>query len=363
MATRSYAFSSFALMLLLASVVFLSGCIGQPSTNTTKYQYKNEIVTIEDYRVTDTSPFVGGLTTISFNLRNNGEFTLGHTKVTFDVPGFTIVDLSCEDATARQGDSCVYDSGAPLGDIEPFDMREIRLTLQAPNIDILQPHPFTAIYTVEYDYSGFKKVDLPIVDGVTRTQPIAAYSESTQTYGPISVTFQPPVGSQHVEGDKTVTEYWGTANTPFRLKMTFNQVGSASQNPEKAVLEIGRVEADLRSALQVACMGSSRLQCDFDYEMPTACGSATAGKIASTKQVRVPGDLSCTLQALDFQGPETTATLWLSYNYTYRFTKSETFTVQPLPGGGPGGYTSTTVSGGTVLSTTTTGTPATVPLP
>jgi hypothetical protein len=347
--------TSLTVVVILSFAVFLSGCVNQSKPNGT-LQYKNDVVTIEDYKVLDRKPYVGAFTTISFSIKNNGEFPLDRVRVKFDAPGFTIPSdgIGCEDTSAVQADGCLYQKDVGVGSIEPFDTRQITLTLQAPDVNIRQAQALTITYAIDYDYSGFRKADLPIIDGITRTKPIASYAESSQTYGPIALSFDQPVGSERVEGDTVIKEYWGTAKSPFSVKLKFTNVGTLPLSGVIPVIKAGKVEADLRGALAVAMIGGPRLACDLCSPGDEGCTGTDSSKMYSSKDIKIPGQIICNFQAADFQGPETTATLWVDYYYTYRFIKSETITIQPLPGGGTSGGSMTSVPGGSVTSTEST---------
>src|SRR3990172_791618 len=60
-------------ILLLFVVVFFSGCIELFGGGTTGNYYKNDVITVENYVITDSAPIPGSTTTIKFLLRNNGD--------------------------------------------------------------------------------------------------------------------------------------------------------------------------------------------------------------------------------------------------------------------------------------------------
>lgn len=348
------------LPLILIIIVALSGCINQDGTTT---NYKNDIITVEDYSISTMNPYVGSMTTIEFSIKNNGDETVKEVEVNFfDRPGFSVDELFCEgieEFKLGSGNSCESDSGCPANEfcdlsvkkcyngclftnIESLDFRTIGLTLKAKSSGT-----YTVSYSVDYGYSGFRKADIPIIDGVTRKSPIATFSQSTSTYGPVTLEFEPPVGRETKEGSKVTKEYWIVGDRPFEVKMNFEHVGSSSVGSiQPVVISIGNVKLDLRGSLAIGQSGTTKLPCDF---------SEYGNLLFSDKDLEVPGELTCNFQSASTVELETMATIWAEFNYTYKYIKIETFSIQSLeengeettttsstiqqcPGGCPPGY-------------------------
>jgi hypothetical protein len=169
-------------------------------------------------------------------------------------------------------------------------------------------------------------MDIPIVDGVTRKKPMSDYTQSTPTYGPIRLEFEPPIRGERVEDDKTIKESWGVRDTPFKVEMDFKDVGSKSIGSiTDTVIEKEMVRLDLRGGLKIAKVGTTELPCDFERD---------GVLYYSDDELAVPGTLICNFQSTVFSGsgydePETTANIWAEFNYTYRYTKSQEFEIQP----------------------------------
>ncbi len=134
------------LAVLVLVVVFISGCVDQATVE--GLPYKNDIITIEEYYVSDRTPYEGSVLVIEFLVQNNGKEPVPRVKVGFDTPRFIIRDLDCEDPTAptntdNEGgnDACVFmfREDNVFGEIEPFDTRRVILTLQAQEQGILRP--------------------------------------------------------------------------------------------------------------------------------------------------------------------------------------------------------------------------------
>lgn len=52
--------------------------------------------------------------------------------------------------------------------------------------------------------------------------------------------------------------------------------------------------------------------------------------MVSKSDEKVFGELRCSFNSTDFTEPQILATLWAQYNYTYGYTMTEKFEVQPL---------------------------------
>jgi len=332
------------LLLSLVLVVFFSGCVGEP---TEELPYKNDIITIEEYYASDRTPYEGAVVLVELVLKNNGEESVPRTKVEFDASGFTIEDLSCEGIEIKEdlncegvigeikGDDCycVFDGNNEIESLENGGERRVILTLQVPPRGLLHSYTLSLSYSIEYDYSGFRKMDIPIIDGETLKKPLSEYSQSTATYGPILLTFELPPRGEHVEEGQTIKEYWGVRDTPFNVKMEFTHVGSKSIGTiREPKIEEDMVKLDLRGSLEIAYSVNEEgdklyLPCYFDV--------GTGGYLFSNKEIKVPGELMCNLQSTvfkdgEYEEPETRATIWAEFDYRYHYTNSQDFEIQPI---------------------------------
>jgi hypothetical protein len=182
-----------------------------------------------------------------------------------------------------------------------------------------------------------KQMNIQIVDGTTRTSPLSPYSESTATYGPIAVSFEPPVGSTHVEGDQTIKDYWGIKDTPIKVKMKFTNIGSSSMGVIKDMqIDAGDIVLTLGSLKRASVEDEgvvTKLWCDFCEPGETfdskACPGTTEGYMYSKEDLKVPGELTCNFQSLQFSSPEITGTIFARFEYTYKYTRTQVFDVQP----------------------------------
>ncbi len=322
------------LCITIVATVFLSGCLKQgPPTA----QYKNDIITIEEYYISDLTPYADSEVVIEFLVQNNGENPVSRVKVRFfEHQYLEIVELKCMGTEPEGGDTCVFDKGNKFGELMPSDVRKIDLRLRAPSKNIIKkPTNLLVRYYIEYDYGGFRKMDLPIIDGETVRTPSTRYSQSTPTYGPIRLTFEAPERGEHKENGKVVKDYWGVKGQPFEVKMKLADVASASLKDNSPIINAGDIKLDLKNSLQRAYYldkagTKTMLPCDFCVGGEGNCPGSDPNYLYSNKTVKVPGELKCNFQSFDFTEPELLATIWADFSYTYQYTITEELEVQPL---------------------------------
>ena len=308
----------------LICIVILSGCTEEMQT----VKYSNDVISIEEYYVSNLKPYAGSATTLSFFIQNNGEEPIPRVEVNFfDVYGFEILELKCQGTQPDEEKKiCIFDSSNSYGELEPHDVRQITLTLKAPHIK--KESKFTLSYYVNYSYSGFKKADIPVIDGETRTKPTGTFSESSATYGPIQLNFQPPVGGVRKEDGKEIKEYWSVQGRPFEVKMSFIYASDLrTKKTRNVVIKSGDVNLTLKGPIERA----KNLYCDFCGADDPDCPITSDNNLYSKKAIKIPSTLKCNFESLQKNlPPEVTATLWVEFSYTYEFIKTETFTVKPL---------------------------------
>ncbi|MDI6798889.1 MAG: hypothetical protein QMD12_02750 [Candidatus Aenigmarchaeota archaeon] len=279
----------------------------QTQPDQTQPRYKNDVITVESISISNPEPYSNGITTLSFLVRNNGEFPADVKIDFFSIPGFVFKSLYC-DLVPTNERKCEFSGD---NSIEPLSYREVSLTLQAPNVS--SPTSFTISYYIEYNYSGFRKMDIPIVDGITRKEPLGKFEQSKPTYGPVLLEFEPPIGAERKEDNRIIREYWARQNEPFLVKMRFRHIGSGSVGN---ILPVNISKEKIRfniSEIEIA----QNLPCDFDEY------------IKPRKDVLVPKDLMCHFISTTDQ-PEVTGTIYAEFNYTYRYIRTETLKVKPL---------------------------------
>jgi hypothetical protein len=339
------------LTLALTAIVFLSGCIvGQ--NGGTKLEYSNDVVTVEDYYVDNINPTENSLATVSFLVQNNGDRREGVDVEVyfFDLAPFTVNSLSCQNGEMLwvEGSTCqtgtgtdaecqaqnkgthcdadagkCYREGCMFHGIEPLDVRQVSITLKAPSLTKGSKSMTSTIsYHVKYDYYGYRKADIPLIDGVTRKQPVGEFSQSTASYGPVELTFEPPTGSSYKSGGETVQGYWGVMGRPFELKMEFEDVGSSSLGVVSPVnISKGSVKLELSDNIQKAEGYTCHFEESGEYLVSTENVNLPKGRTELTCNFEMKGEMT---------QPEVTAVVMAEFSYEYKYTLTEAFSIQPV---------------------------------
>jgi len=295
------------ILLLIIMAVFISGC-----TTTLTLNFKNDAITLEQYVISSTKLYADSPITITFDVTNNVDAAVKDVEINFfDLPGFKILELNCGIGQKKGDDVCLFDS------IEPLDFKTVSITLQAPNGELIKaPTKFTISFSVSYKYSGFRQANIPIIDQVTLKSPTLKYVSSSPSYGPIKVDFDPPIGRETKKGKQIVREYWGVKGSTFNMKMTFSDVGSSTTGT-KLPTNISAKDMTVElTGIHVA----PDLPCDFE-------GTKT---LSPKEDVMLGKDLSCNFVSNDFSEPEKLATIAVDFDYTYKYLRTETLTINPL---------------------------------
>ncbi len=288
------------ILLSLGFLIFLAGCV-QP---TPEDIYKNDVITIENYAVETFSPYSGSFTGISFDIQNNGDTTVKRVEVNFfDVPGFEVTSLKCQDEERFPSRTCVFNN------FESLDTKKIEIKLKAPS-NVNSPTSYTVSYSVKYEHTGVREALIPIIDGKTVTKPLSKFSQSKPTYGPIQLDIQPSLEKEIKVDNKVVKEYWGIIGRIFETKFRFSNVGTVQGQVKDVEIPIGYIRLNTMGTLD------ETPPCDFPQ----------------IKAVSVSYDtLICNFspRATEQSQPQYTAIIQVIYDYTYEYIKTETFVVQP----------------------------------
>lgn len=274
-------------------------------------EYKNDVITLENYMVTNKAPYGGSTTTIEFDIKNNGDKTISSVEVYFfDLGGFTVEELKCEEANPENNVKCVFK------DIDPLDTRSVSLVLKAPSTERLAIERSVSFY-VEYGIEGSREAIIPIVDGISKKEPSGKFSQSKPSYGPVILDIKPKLEREIIVEGKNIKEYWGVYGKPFETEFKFNHVGTVGKT-EDIIIPQGKVKLKL-SGLKP----HKDKYCDFveqdDYW-------------SSNKDVKVPyGSLFCSFIPTEEGLAEYGAVISAEFSYIYRYLIEETFVVQPLP--------------------------------
>lgn len=329
------------MIIFVGLVIFLAGCVKE---NPTELKFKNDIVTIDNYFVSNVAPYEKGETSIQFDIHNNGDRKIPYLEVEFfDIPGFEIVSnsLKCEPEPISRvsGSKCIFaENDVDKNALEPLDARSITIQLNSTE-NISSPTPHTISFAVRYIYFGSGQASIPVIDGVTRKQPLTKFRLSDPSVGPIVSDIDPSIEREVVVGDKTIKENWaiGGANPlPFSAKFKFKHIGTIEKvkdvNISQYNVRFGISGLDVSDSCgDFKAFGPGAITDKFEIDGVTYQFPAKGTSYFSTKHVLVPFDiLSCTFKP-NINQPEYSASISVFFTYKYEFIKSQDFVVQPLP--------------------------------
>lgn len=284
-----------------------------------KPEYKNDVITVEKNYVSPSNPYAGSVVKVGFYVKSNAELAIPRVEVDFfDLKGLKNVDnkINC-DGTLVEGTKCIFN------DFDSLDFKPVEITLQAPRPDLITSEtPITISYSIEYDYFGYRIATIPVIDGTTRVTPLGKFDQSKSSYGPILMDFELPPVSEREEDGKIIKEYWVVGEMPFELKMSFKHVGSGSLG----IIEPVNISAGyviLNTTSLELWRADGQPVCDFNEIAPS--------RFSSKNSFIVPKELVCNFQAILGDDAEISASTHASFSYTYKYTRTETFTVRPIP--------------------------------
>lgn len=353
--------------------------IGPPVTDL-EPEYENDLITIENYKVTTLNPYAGSATSMEFFVQSHSDKDLESVEVIFfDIPGFDVSKLRCdlceceEIGKPEKKDECeckITDEPSLAAnctfDIKSLHLKRVKLSLKARDVGDIEQQ-FLVGYNIKYHPTGSRTALLPIVDEKTEIEPSLRYSVSDPTYGPVHASFEPPFGKTVIKDEQEIVQYWGVEDEPFEFKMNFQHVGGISGVKEPIDLEYialklnGLKKAELPCDLNDYVCTGSPFECDI-YLNPDVCTEAgcvwDAGckpcgvydkqdeceghkppcswtkckdeaDLCFNKGLSVPGTLVCNLVALEFDQPQISAIAKIEFDYTYEFSGVQTFTIRP----------------------------------
>ncbi|MBI4010288.1 MAG: hypothetical protein HY361_03830 [Candidatus Aenigmarchaeota archaeon] len=203
-------------VILLAVVVvavlflFFSPQIFGPTTTVEPIRFKNDIITLQNFEVSNSKPIQNSVITISYDLTNNGDRKVNEVTVDFsgsaNVIGGNFKFEECELSALKDDKTkiCVFK------DLESLEARKVTARFQvggagSQNIEV----------KVKYQYNGTREALIPIIDDKTIRKPPVQFSQSQPSFGPFLVDIIPP------------TKGWAISNQPFDIKFKLKYLGSA----------------------------------------------------------------------------------------------------------------------------------------
>ena len=195
------------IVVLVGGFLFLSPQIFRP-TGGPQIVYKNDIITMENFEISNLRPIEGSSITVSFDVTNNGDKKVDKVDLDFGEStnvrsgSFNFVECGLQ-SDSTKAKKCEIKS------LESLESRKVTVRYQVGN-DFSQ----TIIVKVSYSYSGTREALIPIVDDKTVKRPLSQFRQSEPSPGPFVVDVIPP------------TKGWAIADQPFEIKFKLRYVGS-----------------------------------------------------------------------------------------------------------------------------------------
>lgn len=298
--------------------------------------YSNDIITLTGKTISNKNPLAGSTTTIEFYVNNNGDKIVEYAEVFFtDLPGLSDFKImQCEGGRKEKMNDverkCIFDKGSSECKeadndcrLSSFDARKVRVVLTTDQ-SIKTTRPITIRYQVSYLYGGKRTIRIPIVNDIAQLPKEVKFDPGKQTYGPIQVDVEPPVGREREELKQRIVENFAYQDTPFSITFNFKNIGSSSLGTIEPVILAG-------NSLTVSLENLQMVLCD---KLETATGSTTL--ILKEGNVnggwKIPFSVSCSLQSAVTESTRAyeIGNMTLDFKYNYKFMNSEELTITPM---------------------------------
>ncbi len=285
-------------------------------------EYSNDVITVEDFSISDRSPFSGTSIAMSFSVKNNGDNDFDESNdltVTFtDLPNIDGIKLKCPDYVTFVSD----DFSCKIKNLESADSKMVQAEFAVKSGITDEIKTSTIKYSVSYNLDGVIEAKIPVVESPTFLPNDARFEASAPTYGPIQVSIRPPVGKERIENGRTITDNFAYTNLPFSLELSVNDIGSLNHEQvkfEKANLDSGREK------FQISLENLEVILCDKTTKK-ISDGTQT---LITTPEQKIPFDIKCNMKPTGSENYYI-GDVVIRYAYDYRLLGSETLTIRPF---------------------------------
>ena len=302
------------IVAIVAAAIFLFPQALRPPSVTEPVRYKNDIITLENFEVSNLRPVKGSIVTVSFDATNNGDKEVKDVRIDFSGTTMgsgddvTIVE-GCLKAT-KENKFCLFDK------IDSLDSRKVTV-----NYRVVNDGTRNIVAKVTYQHTGTREALIPIIDDKTVKVPKSKFSQSQPSFGPFVVDIIPP------------TKGWAISNLPFEIKFKLRFVGSSAVGtPIPSIDEFKIYKNSFRAMLtelQVADLGGEP-SCQFQQ---ATIGNVAYHMVNVDRELEVNKEYSCYLEAssiTDTFGYKT-GTIKILFWYNFGFQKSQNIVVVETP--------------------------------
>jgi len=288
------------LVIVLLAVIFIffsSRIFSTQPVITDQLKFKNDIITLENFEVSNLRPVVNSKVIVSFDVTNNGDKEIENVIVDFG--GTTkqkggVVELTCDpfsssvnDVTKTGNDKCKFQK------LESLETRKVTYNMQVVNEGTLP-----IVINVSYPYSGTREAFITIVDDKTVKTPQVQFRQSPPSVGPLVVDVAPP------------TKGWAVSDQPFAVKFRLRFVGSTATGiPLPSVDKIGIEKRKLGVKLTNLIVPKKR---DGTF---LSCSGFKEGTIAISQPTASPGEFRGGLTNVEYSIVNTEREILVNKDY------------------------------------------------
>ena len=326
--------AAILLIIVAIAVVFLffsPQIFGPQTPQAPPVSFKNDVITLENFQVSNLRPFKESIVTISFDVKNNGDKDVQ--SVVIDFGGTTLGSLddidviTCEGGVEKTEESLKHILKIPI----PFTNRVVKQLCVFDKIQSLDARRVTANYKVvnegtrtilvkvTYPYEGSREALIPIIDDTTVRKPPVQFKQSQPSYGPFVVDVIPP------------TKGWAIRDQPFEIKFKLRYIGSAlaglpTTDADELKIEKKKFTVEL-SELALAKINNKIISCQFEGG---AVGDKDYTMVNTDRDIVVNKEYNCNLQAIvssiDIFGYKL-GKVGVTFSYIFEFQKSQAINV------------------------------------
>jgi len=338
------------LLSILLLIILISGCIEQ--TPYVKLPYKDDVITIEEYRAYPLSIYEGGYVTLDFWLKNNADASteVKNVKVFFfDLDVFRLNKVNEQDDLYCPLGTPGFNNGRPYcsyDKLPSLNSRNVKITFKNTGGAKEKGH---IVFSVSYESIGTSTLSFYVVKKNEKFQ--RGKKSESHSYSPIKLKFKTTFMSYSESGGRQmVNKDFAFEDEPITLEMWFEDVGSKQGiNVEKVYGEDGTKITEFTLELYGLKVYEDDLKYCEDFEKNERNGVVYLEYKDENLQ-NLNTDLStsknyhilCTLQNVEFKEPVTQVQIIAKYGFQYKFEKTETFEIKEKTSSFPTSISTTT---------------------
>ena len=260
--------------------------------------YSDNVVSVQNKLVSDSTPFNGQQTSIEFTVGNNGQGSVENVEVVLEPPtGFSSV-LTC----GKQS-TCKFN----LEEGEEIDVL-IKLTADPTISQIIASD---VKYSVKYPYSGEREAHIPIVKTRSDLPRGQSFFVSSPSIGPVEARIGTPPSRPTINGGSSV---YALDGIDFEVKFDISRVGGGLFS-SVAPIELNKDQLKITG---------TNLQIGFCDKIDEKTGT-----LKDADGFEIPFSVTCDFRPTASASQVTDGVIKVEFNYDYKLSFSDSFTIHP----------------------------------